>query len=163
MGMRRRRAAAAEDNADVPMSPLIDCVFLLLIFFLVTSILKRKEKQIQVDLPDGTASVAASVAEESIVIGLDAGGNAMRPAESKDKDGSYVWQPLGDLAAYLKTLADAGGPLVLDRPLLINAHRDAPFQKAIDALDLCKLQGFSRVSVKTRQHLASENERLQNQ
>ncbi|MEP4076349.1 ExbD/TolR family protein [Haloferula sp.] len=162
MRMRRRRAAFAEDGAEVPLSPLIDCVFLLLIFFLVTSILKRKEKQIQVDLPDGTASVAALVAEESIVIGIDAEGKPTVPADSRDKDGSYVWLPLDDLAGHLKTLVLEGGPGVLEQPMLINAHRDAPFQKAIDALDLCKLQGFSRVSVKTRQHLASEDERLQN-
>lgn len=145
------------------MSPLIDCVFLLLIFFLATSILKRKEKQIQVDLPDGTASVAALVAEDTIVIGLDSKGEPTLPAEARDKDGSYVWLPLADLASHLKSLVDTRGPSVLEQPLLINAHRDAPFQKAIDALDLCTLQGFSRVSVKTRQHLGTEDERLGNQ
>lgn len=159
--MRRRRKRSSEEEAEVPLSPLIDCVFLLLIFFLVTSILKRKEKQIQVDLPDGTASVAALVAEESIVIGLDAAGSPLVPAKNRDKDGSYIWMPMADLAGHLRTLATTGGSSVLEQPLVINAHRDAPFQKAIDALDLCKLQGFTRVSVKTRQHLASEAKRLQ--
>jgi len=162
MGMRRRRAETADDEAEVPMSPLIDCVFLLLIFFLVTSVLKRKEKQIQVDLPDGTASVAVSAAEELIFIGLDAQGDPTRPAESRDKDGSFIWLPVPNLASHLKSLVGNKGAAVLDQPLQINAHREAPFQKAIDALDLCKLQGFSRVSVKTRQNLASESERLDN-
>lgn len=144
----------------MPLSPLIDCVFLLLIFFLVTSILKRKEKQIQVDLPDSTASVAAQTTEPQIVIGLDRVGKALKPASYRDKDGSYIWEPIPDLALYLKQLVDQKGIGILQQPLQINSHRSTPFQKAIDALDLCKLQGFERVSVKTRQLLSVEQRDL---
>ena len=98
--MRRRRSRSGDDGAEVALSPLIDCVFLLLIFFLVTSILKRKEKQIQVDLPDNTASVSAETAEEQIVIGLDRYGNPLVPAATRDKDGSYLWEPVADLSGY---------------------------------------------------------------
>ena len=35
-----------EDKVEVQMSPLIDCVFLLLIFFLVTTMMKKWEMQI---------------------------------------------------------------------------------------------------------------------
>lgn len=159
MGLRRRRRQVEEEQADVAMSPLIDCVFLLLIFFLVTSILKRKEKQIQVALPDSTASVSADTAEALTVLGLDVDGRAMSPGQVRDKDGSYIWQPVPDLALYLKQLVAARGVELLERPLQINAHRDTPFQKAIDALDLCQLQGFTRVSIKTRQLLADEKTR----
>lgn len=159
MTRRRRPAVAAEEDAEIALSPLIDCVFLLLIFFLVTTILKRKEKQIQVDLPDNTASVSASTAEESIIIGLDAQGKPLLPSRDRDQDGSFIWQPLPDLTSHLRDLFQSEGPAVFDRPLQINAHRNTPFQKAIDALDLCRLQGFRRVSVKTRQLLSSENER----
>jgi len=153
---RRQRVGAGGDNAEVALSPLIDCVFLLLIFFLVTSILKRKEKQIQVDLPDSTASVSAATVEDIIVIGIDEIGNTLIPASAKDKDGGYQWQRLPDLAAHLQQLVNTQGIEVLNRPLQINAHRETPFQKAIDAIDLCKLQGFTRVSVKTRQLIAGE-------
>ena len=33
-----------DDKVEVQMSPLIDCVFLLLIFFLVTTMMKKWEK-----------------------------------------------------------------------------------------------------------------------
>jgi biopolymer transport protein ExbD len=160
MRYRRRRRGDVEDNASVPLSPLIDCVFLLLIFFLVTSVLKRKEKQIQVELPDNTASVAADTMEAQIVIGLDALGNPLLPSPARDKDGSYIWKPLPDLALYLKEVVEKQGVEIQQRPLQINSHRNTPFQKAIDALDLCTLQGFQRVSVKTRPLLANEEENL---
>lgn len=140
------------------MSPLIDCVFLLLIFFLVTTMLKRKEKQIVVEMPDSTASVAVETREEQLLIGLDASGAALAPLDARDKDGGILWRPIDDLAIHLKEIVEARGPAALDLPLQINAHREAPFQKAIDALDLCKLQGFRQVSVKTRQPAALKAE-----
>jgi len=65
--MRRKRSIdqALREGSDeaVAMSPLIDCVFLLLIFFLVTSMLKRKEMLIPIRLPDQSAAVADAAAE----------------------------------------------------------------------------------------------------
>ena len=40
-----------EASVEVQLTPLIDCVFLLLIFFLVSSQLKKVEKRLEVDLP----------------------------------------------------------------------------------------------------------------
>ena len=55
---RRRRRWFDHEEIEVEMTPLIDCVFLLLIFFLVTTMLKKLEKQIPVVLPDPTLSLA---------------------------------------------------------------------------------------------------------
>lgn len=133
------------------MSPLIDCVFLLLIFFLVTTMLKRKEKHIRVELPDSTASVAVDTREEALQFGLDEEGRLLAPAGRQASDGATEWAPMEDLSAWLKKQVELVGPGVLNRPLHINAHRDTPFHRAIEALDICTLQGFTRVSVKTRQ------------
>ena len=149
--MRRRRKNDTDtDEAEVAMSTLIDCVFLLLIFFLVTTIIKRKEKQIQIELPDNTSAVAEAHKTELMLIGLDADGSLLAPEASPTQDGGYTWRPIGDLSAYLKSAVELKGTAVLQAPLQINAHRMTPFQKAIDALDICKLQGFDKVYVKTR-------------
>ena len=47
-----------EDKVEVQMSPLIDCVFLLLIFFLVTTMMKKWEMQIPLSLPSMTSSLS---------------------------------------------------------------------------------------------------------
>lgn len=49
--MRRRRSATGDD--DIPMAPMIDCVFLLLIFFMVSAIM-RIPPPFSVTLPDST-------------------------------------------------------------------------------------------------------------
>ena len=49
-----------DDRAEVQMSPLIDCVFLLLIFFLVTTMMKKWEMQIPLSVPPMGASVSAT-------------------------------------------------------------------------------------------------------
>lgn len=46
-----------EEKVDIQMSPLIDCVFLLLIFFLVTTMMKKWEMQIPLSLPEDRKSV----------------------------------------------------------------------------------------------------------
>lgn len=147
---RRSNRRDAMDPAEVAMSPLIDCVFLLLIFFLVTTMLKRKEKQIPVNMPDSTASVASVTWEKQLLIGLTKDGAILSPS-GKNEDGGVIWESVDDLSVFLKNYIASRGSEVLTMPLQINAHREVSFQAAIDAIDICKLQGFSNVSVKTRQ------------
>ena len=44
-------------NRKMSMSPLIDCVFLLLIFFLVSTMTKVKNRDISVDLPTSESAI----------------------------------------------------------------------------------------------------------
>lgn len=150
--MRRRSHRRLDsDPAEVAMSPLIDCVFLLLIFFLVTTMLKRKEKLIPVEMPNSTASVDSETREKELLIGLSRTGKILQPAPARDRDGGILWEPIPDFSLYLKNFIDAAGVNAFSIPVQINADRNVSFQKTIDLLDLCKLQGFSNVSVKTRQ------------
>jgi biopolymer transport protein ExbD len=148
--MRRKRRPDTGDSAEVPMSPLIDCVFLLLIFFLVTSMLKRKEMLIPIQLPDQTAAVADTPEDNILIIGLDEEGRALRFMERTGENSEIQYELVGDLAVFLRELISDGGAQVLKRPLRLDAARDTPFQKAIDALDTCKLAGFSDVGLKTK-------------
>lgn len=148
--MRRRRRLPTDDEADVPMSPLIDCVFLLLIFFLVTTMLKRKESLIPIKLPDQTSAVAEKAEDETLILGLTTDGQVLKALDKRGRDGELQYAVVEDLAAHLKSLIDNEGPAVLQRPLRIDADRETPFQTAINTLDICKLQGFVDVGIKTR-------------
>ena len=148
--MRRRKHFTGEDDAEVAMSPLIDCVFLLLIFFLVTTMIKRKEQLIPINLPDSSSVISVDSEEDTIIIGLDRDGRAYKTTGNVTNEGAIVYHSVDDLAAHLLTLINAHGQAVLDRPLRIDADRETPFQLAIDAVDICKLQGFNNVGLKTR-------------
>ncbi len=147
--MRRLRHRQEEDEAEVPLSPLIDCVFLLLIFFLVTTMIKRKEMLIPITLPDSSSAISTKKLDETIIIGLDKKGRAYR-TPTKNSEGAIQYTPIDDLVVYLKTLVDKHGQEVLDRPLRIDADRNTPFQTAVDTVDICKLQGFNNVGLRTR-------------
>ena len=148
---RRRRSWYESDEIDVEMTPLIDCVFLLLIFFLVTTMLKKLEKQIPVVLPDSTLTLAPVARTETVILGVDEDGRFARES-GRDGQGFIRYAPVEDLAAYLKTVAQERGP---QTPLRLDAHRNTPFQKVIDALDICALQGFENVGVRI-QHTGKE-------
>ena len=61
-----------EDKVEVQMSPLIDCVFLLLIFFLVTTMMKKWEMQIPLSLPTMTSSLSTTKqGEKTVIIAVD--------------------------------------------------------------------------------------------
>lgn len=47
----RRLKKKPEDKPDIPIAPLIDAVFLLLIYFMVTSSLEKQEADISFELP----------------------------------------------------------------------------------------------------------------
>ena len=152
--MRRRRpisqAYRDADDAEVAMSPLIDCVFLLLIFFLVTSMLKRKEMLIPIRLPDQSAAVAQESQDLTLVIGMDHQGDAYRKSDRIGNDGQLMYERIDDLGEYLGGVLERDGEVVLGRPLRIDADRNTPFQKAIDVLDTCKMLGFQDVGLKPR-------------
>ena len=148
---RRRRGWFESDELEVEMTPLIDCVFLLLIFFLVTTMLKKLEKQIPVVLPDPTVSLAPVARTETVILGVDEDGHYAREA-GRDGRGFLRYVRVDDLAAHLKTIARERGP---QTPLRLDAHRNTPFQKVIDALDICALQGFENVGVRI-QHTDKE-------
>lgn len=62
-----------ESSMEVDMAPLIDCVFLLLIFFLVASSLKQVD--LQAEIPQaGPAGLAATVSGKPAVVHLTLGG-----------------------------------------------------------------------------------------
>lgn len=152
--MRRKRrleqVLREGDDTKVAMSPLIDCVFLLLIFFLLTSMLKRKEMLIPIKLPDQSSAVADKPEDDTLIIGMDKQGQTFRVLGRADSDGRLLYEPVEDLASHLRSVMAEEGQAVLERPLRIDADRDTPFQKAIDVLDTCKLLGFTDVGLKTR-------------
>jgi biopolymer transport protein ExbD len=63
-----KRSVVAEDD-EIDITPMIDCVFLLLIFFIVTS---KMEEQANVDLPPAQYGVAVSM-KNAVVLTVDAG------------------------------------------------------------------------------------------
>mgnify|MGYP000877324577 FL=1 len=134
-----------EGEMGVMMTPLIDCVFLLLIFFLVTTMMKKWEKQIPIELPDITSSLSVESKQDASVIALDDRGRAYELVSHNTYSGETAYRPIDDVLAYLSQLRAARGNEI---PLEISGPWNVPVERVIEVFDLCQLQGFAHTRVR---------------
>lgn len=130
--MWRRRGRASEEQG-VDMSPLIDMVFILLIFFMVTTTFV-KDAQVELDRPSASSAKPAST--KAIRITLDRRGEVYvdgRPVRA--------WMLQGSVREQLRSGAD--------RPVLVITDGAVAAQKLIDVIDECRLAGARDVAVAT--------------
>jgi biopolymer transport protein ExbD len=130
----------------VILSPLIDCVFLLLIFFLVTSMIKRFERQIPVNLSDANSAIALESSDDSYPIGIDRSGALFAP-ERQDQHGVMGFLPLDDPDAFLRGILAERGP---QAPVTVNVERGTRFQQVIRVQDRLEILGFRQVRFRIR-------------
>lgn len=125
-----------DDDVVVDMAPLIDCVFLLLIFFLVATVMKKPELKLPVDLPEPAISGIEIPAGQSEKIGID-------------KNGIFYWNgaPLGKDDLYKQLEAQAAAKP--DEELLIDADRNVPARFLVQVMDLCSFHGLKNYSIHT--------------
>ena len=126
-----------DDQVEVQMAPLIDCVFLLLTFFLVATTLKKIDKELPLDLPQAAASVSQRVVDETTIISIDRDGALYLGSEPVGQ--GYLAKKLRELAAQNR-----------ERRIRIDADRNAPLWAAVQVLDLCSFENLKNVGIKTK-------------
>lgn len=135
-----------DDKVDIPMSPLIDCVFLLLIFFLVTTMMKKWEMQIPLSLPSMTSSLSTTRSEEGkVIFSIDGSGRVFRVVEHDAYAGKSIYLAVPDLDEMLTGLRDQFGTEI---PIELSAYRDVPVSTVIGIFDICQTHGFTHTHVR---------------
>ena len=115
----------------IDISPMMDMVFILLIFFIVTSTFTRETG---IDVTKPKASSAKELAKESILIGITRQGTVHINETQVN---------LSSLQTILKQMM-AESP---DRPVIIVSDRDAPSGAIVDVLDECNIAKVRKVSI----------------
>ncbi len=118
-------------KGQLDIAPLIDVVFLLLIFFMLTSSYIF-QPGIKINLPKAVTSEA--IHEQNLIITIN------------DKDIIYLNnRPLNleQLKPHLKNAATE------DRPLLIKADRKASLGKVVQIWDMCREAGLTQINIAT--------------
>ncbi len=119
------------------MTALIDVVFLLLIFFMVTTTFDRHAK-LKVSLPEASAK-AEQVQQEPIVLTIDAKGKYYI------NDRQVVNKSLDTLKAALgKTIGDNR-----EQAIILRADGQTPHQSVVRAMDAVSQLGITRLSIAT--------------
>ena len=124
---------------DVNLTPMIDVVFLLLLFFMVSTSFIR-ESSLKVDLPEASGQVLAEQ-EAPIDIIIRANGEVLV------NDTVLTEASRDTLQNTLKSIAGEN----VDPHIIISADANAEYQHIVTAMDAAQLLGFTRLTLATRQ------------
>ena len=127
----------AHEEPEISLTSLIDVVFTLIIFFVITTTFEP-QTAIQLDLPK--ASVEQTPApNEPLVLAIDPQGRYFIGDSEVLKR---------DPASLKAALAEAAGD-DRDQPVVVRADAQTPHQGVVTALDVLGQLGFARISIAT--------------
>ncbi len=122
---------------EISLTPMIDVVFLLLIFFMVTTTFSQ-QTAIKIQLPQADGQTKPEHQQQILMLTIDkAGGYYINDKALKDRNLATLMQALTKFAANKHI------------PLVINADASAPLQSAISVLDVAAKIGFTNVTFVT--------------
>jgi len=126
------------EELAINITPLIDVVFLLLIFFMVTTTFNR-ETRLLVNLPEANAELVESQPSQIEIIVA--------------RDGSYSINGRALVNTRLETLVqgleiESGGDRSL--PILLVADAESTHQSVVTAMDAIGQSGFTRLNIATQ-------------
>ncbi len=127
------------ENVEINLASLIDVVFILLLFFVVTTTFTR-ETQLKVDLPEaasGTPPEQTELKQLEVLIAADGSYSLNTKALLKSD--------LDSLMAALRKESAGDNSL----PLIISADAQTPHQAVITAMDAAGKLGFAHLRITT--------------
>ena len=130
-----RRKSRANDEAEINITPMLDIVFIMLIFFIVTTSFV-KEEGLEVSRPSNSPPKEIVKKKGPIVVKIDANGNISMKGRMLERKA---------VEANLER-EKAEKP---DSPLIIAAHPDADTEALVIILDAAEAVGVGSVSVAT--------------
>ncbi len=130
MQSRLQQRLEQQEAQGIDMSPLIDVVFILLIFFIVTTVFVR-ETGVEVDKPQ---AVSATTLEQNVIL------IAVTDTGDVVYDGSNIG--VAGVRAIVAQGQDKGG-----RPVVIQADRLVEAERLLAVIDEAKLAGAEQVSI----------------
>ncbi len=128
------RLPTTEPELGVPnMMPLIDIVFLLLIFFLMASRFEQEEKELNVTLPEVTEAQPLAGTQELII--------------NITPDGKYLVSKQQYSEAQLSALLGQTSKNNPHRSVLIRGDSRAPWKYGVRVMGLCNKAGIRNYRV----------------
>jgi biopolymer transport protein ExbD len=118
-----------DDGMSIELTPMIDMVFLLLIFFLVATTFHQTEREMQIALPEAASAGPISASLREIVINVQADGTMIVAGRSVD----------GEALRALIAGAVERNP---DQKVTVRGDRETPYARIVTALDACKAGGI---------------------
>ena len=134
-----------KEEPNVDLTSLIDVVFLLLLFFMVSTTFDH-QSTMKIDLPEASAVDAPIDLPDRLELVIDANGlmflNNRQLVDSKERTIK---------AAFNEAIGDDR-----DLPLILRADRETPHHYVVTVMDVAAQLGFSNLSIATDRTTGSE-------
>jgi biopolymer transport protein ExbD len=128
-------------HSDIAMTPMIDVVFLLMIFFICTASFQLAEEL----LPTSLAVTSGSSAPAPVDLESDLERLVVQAAWA---DGTTRWsvnqRPCASLAEVRQVLR-AAAEIDRELPVILDVAGEVPLGAMIDVYDMCRLEGFEKI------------------
>jgi len=127
------------ENRKLNLTPLIDVVFLLLIFFMVSTTFEKQAK-LKIELPEASSQPSVSEQQDLVI--------------SISQKGVFFVNNNELINAQTQSLKNALQQIVKDSrdmPVIIRADANAAHKHVIMAMDVLGNMGFGKVSMATTQ------------
>ncbi len=130
MNLRTQR----KDDVDLDITPLIDVVFLLLIFFMVSTTFER-QSEINITLPEASEEYT-EVKPDAVIISVDSQGNVFINEKALVNS---------QLITIRESIRDAVQDLD-DPPIIISADAEATHQAVVKVMDAARQLGLLKIT-----------------
>ena len=124
------------DNPGVPLTPMIDVVFLLLCFFVTSQIFAQWETEIDVALPTAATGDMPQRLPGEVIINVLTDGTAVVNGQTLD-------------GAQLRSMMDRLVKLFPGQPVLLRADKATAYEHVVRVLDTCRQADIWNISFAT--------------
>ncbi|MFW5996803.1 MAG: ExbD/TolR family protein [Lentisphaeria bacterium] len=107
------------------MAPMVDIMFLLLIFFMVSALYADWETSIDIEVPSATSGARAERQAGEIIINVEPGGQ-------------FVVNQTEMSASRLENLLQRVAAQYPNQPVIVRADAETPHKHVVTVLDICK-------------------------
>ncbi|HEY3245883.1 MAG TPA: biopolymer transporter ExbD [Phycisphaerae bacterium] len=122
------KSQEADSGGVMDMTPMIDTVFNLLIFFLVAGSLQQAEREMKIALPLASSAGPISAALREIVVNVDAEGRIIVTGRQISADD-------------LRTMVKEAVVINAQQKVIVRGDRGTAYANVVRVLDICKAAG----------------------
>lgn len=125
-----------EDEPAINLTPMIDVVFTLLVFFMLATKFAERERELGVDLPVASAASPAAADQRELVINVTRDGRVS--IDGRALEGEALFHFLEDTAQRTPGI-----------PVTLRGDRRGAYDEIVQVLNECMRAGLSDLSLST--------------
>lgn len=138
-----KKEAGPKEAGELPIAPMIDVVFLLLVYFMVSSSIQKQEADIGFSLPAMVRTSEPVAFPDEQVIEIDGAGQAWVNGYAFDEPNALSYPKLAQMLQRFRESSEAAQNVAR---VTIAPAADTPHQMVVRVLDACQTAGLSSVS-----------------